>query len=342
MVLFFHDEVNLTALRASSYDRPFRDARHADLFVGWQSTLREHWHSRRFNSCAVVGSSGSLLLGQPRGALIDQHDAVFRVNYAPTRGYEEYVGRKTTVWVLAWGANTSVNERHLRPKSSLGKTSALLNQTQHPARGDPHLRPPSPPQPLPHIYATLIHCQPSRELGDCWRRIGSDDPRLFGNATRFSPLAWLDLRSFIRNASGRVAVGTFPSTGALAIYAALSLCAGSSISVFGFGNISTLLTGDCALAGTPLGTMCDRYYALGPGAGVERCVSEAMVPCPPHDYDRCSRWRSSRGDADSYVAYAGGYHDFVAEWLWLEKLVASGQVQAPCRIAHATRTRNKT
>ena len=92
MVLFFHDEVNLTALRASSYDRPFRDARHADLFVGWQSTLREHWHSRRFNSCAVVGSSGSLLLGQPRGALIDQHDAVFRVNYAPTRGYEEYVG----------------------------------------------------------------------------------------------------------------------------------------------------------------------------------------------------------------------------------------------------------
>ena len=151
MVLFFHDEVNLTLLRASSYDRPFRDARHADLFVAWQSTLREHWHSRRFNSCAVVGSSGSLLIGQPRGALIDQHDAVFRVNYAPTRGYEEYVGRKTTVWVLAWGANTSVNERHLRPKSSLGKTSALLNQTQHPARGDPHLRPPSPPQPLPAL-----------------------------------------------------------------------------------------------------------------------------------------------------------------------------------------------
>lgn len=31
------------------------------------------------------------------------------MNYAPTRGYEAYVGRRSTVWVLAWGANSSVS-----------------------------------------------------------------------------------------------------------------------------------------------------------------------------------------------------------------------------------------
>ena len=124
---------------------------------------------------------------------------------------------------------------------------------------------------------TLLHCQPSRELGDCWRRIGGGEPFHFGNATRFSPLAWLQLRSSIRAASGRVTIGSIPSTGALAVHAAMRLCAGKPISIFGFGNGSSL---NCAMTGTPNGTLCDRYYALGNGAGLRRCVNEADHSMP--------------------------------------------------------------
>eukprot|EP00316_Scyphosphaera_apsteinii_P016176 CAMPEP_0119347238 /NCGR_PEP_ID=MMETSP1333-20130426/108419_1 /TAXON_ID=418940 /ORGANISM="Scyphosphaera apsteinii, Strain RCC1455" /LENGTH=387 /DNA_ID=CAMNT_0007359771 /DNA_START=267 /DNA_END=1430 /DNA_ORIENTATION=+ len=48
-----------------------------------------------FNTCAVVGSSSSLR-GQSFGKAIDAHEAVFRVNAAPTAGHAEAVGTKTT------------------------------------------------------------------------------------------------------------------------------------------------------------------------------------------------------------------------------------------------------
>ncbi|XRB24802.1 glycosyltransferase family 29 protein [Pseudoscourfieldia marina] len=59
----------------------------------------------RFESCAVVGNSGKLLFGRRReddgqvehfGREIDEHGAVFRINGAPTRGFEKYVGARTT------------------------------------------------------------------------------------------------------------------------------------------------------------------------------------------------------------------------------------------------------
>ena len=55
--------------------------------------------SLRHRSCAVVGSSGSML-GAGRGAAIDAHDAVFRANMAVTEGYEEYAGRRTSVRIV--------------------------------------------------------------------------------------------------------------------------------------------------------------------------------------------------------------------------------------------------
>lgn len=51
-----------------------------------------------FSTCAVVGSSGSLL-ERRMGVEIESHTAVFRVNDAPTQGYEAHVGRKTTLRV---------------------------------------------------------------------------------------------------------------------------------------------------------------------------------------------------------------------------------------------------
>jgi len=69
-----------------------------------------------FARCAVVGNSGRLL-HSARGAEIDAHDAVFRINYAPLEGYERYVGSRTTFDVI-----NAVHSRRL--------VHQLRNQTQ--------------------------------------------------------------------------------------------------------------------------------------------------------------------------------------------------------------------
>ena len=48
-----------------------------------------------YDSCAIVGNSGVVLLNE-NGEEIDAHDAIIRVNVAPVRGFEAFVGRRTT------------------------------------------------------------------------------------------------------------------------------------------------------------------------------------------------------------------------------------------------------
>ena len=48
-----------------------------------------------FESCALV-SSGRDMLKRKQGALIDSHAVVMRINGAPTKGFEQYVGKRTT------------------------------------------------------------------------------------------------------------------------------------------------------------------------------------------------------------------------------------------------------
>ena len=50
----------------------------------------------KFNTCAVVGSSG-VLLKYLSGQNIDEHNAVIRFDRDPTIGYEDYAGSKTTL-----------------------------------------------------------------------------------------------------------------------------------------------------------------------------------------------------------------------------------------------------
>ena len=50
-------------------------------------------------SCAVVASSG-VLHGARCGSAIDAHDAVMRMNAAPTQGFEADVGNRTSLMVL--------------------------------------------------------------------------------------------------------------------------------------------------------------------------------------------------------------------------------------------------
>ena len=59
----------------------------------------------RYKTCAVVSNSGEMLR-EKRGDEIDEHEAVFRINYPPLDGYQEYVGTKTT--------HELVNHHHAR------------------------------------------------------------------------------------------------------------------------------------------------------------------------------------------------------------------------------------
>eukprot|EP00873_Tetraselmis_striata_P008616 jgi/Tetstr1/428880/TSEL_018860.t1 len=76
----------------------------------------------RFRTCAVVGNSGMLLKGERLGAVIDSADAVFRINFAPTRTFEKYVGSKTTFDVV----NLHHTEMLLEGKH---KAARLINST---------------------------------------------------------------------------------------------------------------------------------------------------------------------------------------------------------------------
>lgn len=52
-------------------------------------------HGISFKTCAVVGNAGNLQ-GTRYGKVIDSHDLVFRLNQAPTKGYEDLVGKRAT------------------------------------------------------------------------------------------------------------------------------------------------------------------------------------------------------------------------------------------------------
>eukprot|EP00854_Cymbomonas_tetramitiformis_P002932 gene2932-3746_t len=78
-------------------------ARMRDLHL-WTALEAEKLQMRkdrswRYRTCAVVGNSGQLLRAEA-GAEIDQHDAVFRINYAPTAGFEAHVGNRTTFDII--------------------------------------------------------------------------------------------------------------------------------------------------------------------------------------------------------------------------------------------------
>ena len=80
----------------ASYDALLTDARrrHCAELSGLARELGRS-DGARLGRCAVVGSSG-LLRRAPQGAAIDAHDAVIRMNAAPTRGWEAAAGARTT------------------------------------------------------------------------------------------------------------------------------------------------------------------------------------------------------------------------------------------------------
>lgn len=166
----------------------------ASSLAAGASTARQH------RTCAVVGSSASLL-GRRHGHHIDGHDAVYRVNLAPAGvapagdRYRKHVGRRTTTRV--WGDQTMPD---------LSSLWTVANET------------------------IVLYCGPTVNVINCWWSLPTT------GRPRLSPLAWEEASLAIHGTAASklsAALTQFPSSGAMAVWLALAQCA--SVSLFGFG-----------------------------------------------------------------------------------------------------------
>nr|XP_054756084.1 alpha-N-acetylgalactosaminide alpha-2,6-sialyltransferase 5-like [Lytechinus pictus] len=67
----------------------------------YHSVIDNEPFTNRYNTCAIVSSSGQLL-GKNSGPEIDSADAVIRMNAAPVKGFESDVGTRTTIRVACF------------------------------------------------------------------------------------------------------------------------------------------------------------------------------------------------------------------------------------------------
>eukprot|EP00887_Chlorella_sp_A99_P003756 scaffold7.g3756.t1 len=111
-----------------------------NLIPGFDMALK----GKAYRTCAVVGSSGSLLLqararapARKLGGVIDQHTLVIRSNDAPRLGYADWVGTKTNLRVedaASWGFHEDGAEVGLVHSQTPDMVQGLVwNSRQSPA-----------------------------------------------------------------------------------------------------------------------------------------------------------------------------------------------------------------
>jgi len=116
----------------------------------------------RWDRCAIVGNSGSLLATR-YGPAIDSHDLVVRMNIAPTAGKETYVGKKTNLrminskWVRMYSQGS--NMVGVGPKVTL--VVRVVDHTRWCAL------PPLPSMEVMHDPAFTIHDHPHTVTTPC-------------------------------------------------------------------------------------------------------------------------------------------------------------------------------
>ncbi|XP_015225649.1 PREDICTED: CMP-N-acetylneuraminate-beta-galactosamide-alpha-2,3-sialyltransferase 1-like [Cyprinodon variegatus] len=155
--------------------------------------------SERCRTCAVVGNSVNLK-GSRYGRLIDYQDVIIRMNFAPTKGFEEDVGTKTTYRVMY-------------PESA----SDLDNST--------HLVLfPFKIQDLDWLMKAFTTGFSGRSYAPLKSKINAnkDLVKVINPAfMKYSHMVWLEGK------------GTYPSTGFMTLILALHIC--DEIHVFGYG-----------------------------------------------------------------------------------------------------------
>ena len=237
--------------------------------------------ARRFARCAVVGS-GSHMLTRRLGACIDGHDAVVRLNDAPVEPrYGEDVGLRTT-WRL----------------------STMQSWVDAVKRRAPALK----------ADAQLLFCL-EPWVGECFHkglsgRVGGQrasmiNPELVGQAQ----IATFALAQQVQQQAHDWQFSKYfghspypPTTGMLALFAALSSC--EQVNAFGFtvNNSRTPDRGGCA-----------KYY-VGREGKAARARAKGTAQKPP---GKCM-------SAGAYFGKEGFYHDWSMQMRALQRMEALG------------------
>ena len=81
---------------------------------------------RSWGKCAFV-ASGAVLLRQPLGEMIDEHDTVIRLGHMPLSGWSKFVGRKTDVLIGRGSIQSKFAQSYPNLKFVIGKDPSLQN-----------------------------------------------------------------------------------------------------------------------------------------------------------------------------------------------------------------------
>ena len=205
----------------------------------WTSGLQEEWKfgrtrftnevpandtllprlANKYKTCVAVGNSGSLLSFKA-GRVIDAHQAVLRYNGGPTKGFEDHVGKRTTLRLL--------NRKHV---------DSLVSRQQARASAPPPPPGKKPPRPRrPSRETTLLWRAESYQHYAVLRRLLPED-QIF----MVSPEFLLPLLAFFKNVmqrmEGETGFGSARATqstphGFVGIGLLMQIC--DRVSVYGF------------------------------------------------------------------------------------------------------------
>jgi hypothetical protein len=259
---FVYDEDDLFVSRENH-----KRIREKDSFSANENTvnrvLPETSPEIRHKSCALVGNSG-ILKRTVFGKSIDKHEAVMRVNQAPVKGYEKFVGSKITYRMLNNKWTTVYYEDGVANTDVPGGTSNLARYllAQEPSN-------------VTFIVSRATTKQFetfSQTIGK--RRIEMPRPLLLSSrVVSGARTALIAFRDFEKENNKNVNYSEeelTPSTGLLGVYLLLNLC--KKVSVYGFSLDDSRKTNDMKAEGL-------RYHYFKKYADSERLLAH-----PHHNF----------------------------------------------------------
>ena len=99
-------------------DLPMMDIFSSSSSSSSSSSNSNNNKKKQYETCALVGTA-AIVTDAQRGGEIDANDAVFRTDDAPTKRYEQFVGRRATYRIVSGGSGSSRS-------SSSGSTSSFF------------------------------------------------------------------------------------------------------------------------------------------------------------------------------------------------------------------------